>query len=195
MRENRPEVEDWKSLQEKADIFFSKFDGLVLENDEGKKITFRVKNFLVSNNSPIWDVELEGYPGAGMTFLLDYKNKRLTIENFVKFEHPDLKSKGVFSQIRRFVGKNFPEGLEYCINVWNERTKKQLLEVRKKYKRKLLGLSLAQAHNQILQNYWVQEEIAAGFNNIKVVYDSDSQVRILESKVTLPGLQFTVDFN
>lgn len=189
--------------------FMRSFEGVEILNSDGKKITLHSgisQNPLYeSTNVPLnkrhWALTFAGYPGESpfigrvnqqsenyvrFSLALDeseqhpgQKDKIITVD-YAQLTHPDLKSKEVYSKIRELISKNFPETFILHTEIDNERTKKQLLDLKKAYNSKTI--TFEEFEQKLLENYIIQERLRVGFNSLTVNYENDEIVEILATK-------------
>jgi hypothetical protein len=169
--------------QAKVEAFFRSFDNRELITTEGKgiKLKLRRSERKIHPNLPESErpyiLEFEGFPGEPkkkerqqnyIRFKPDFAMKRIEIDNTC-LTSPELKSKGVYSQIRKMIADNFPEGFTLTSLIINPRTEKQMLSV--KYRLNKNEITREEARSELFNNYWVQEWIRAGFNKIQIQFD------------------------
>ncbi len=209
---NRQESE--LSDLEKIETFFSVFNNLEVENHENppKKIKIKISHpgHLLNDSAKFstneYLMEFEGYEPYSVTrhgqtignyawFHVDYTERRV-IPAYVSLVDPALKSnlpsKGVYPTIRRLIGQNFPEGFSYYVEIDNQRTRNQLLDIRKKVNERKIseieGIALIKNH------YKLQQRIIAGFNFNHVQFEHDDWVSIQSKKIP-NGEDFEVFFD
>ena len=182
--ENFEGSRDATESQEKIDKFIGSFEGVRFKNSDGKIINLTITAGEVQDYSDLglekeypYHIGFEGYLGRDpispklgnyCDLIINPTDKKISLV-YVSLQDKDLRGKGIYPQLIRFIGDHFPEGFALRATIENEKTMGMASKLLDDFEAGTVSEDAVKT--KMLKSGMLKITTDAGFNDIEVGFD------------------------